>query len=46
MAANNKVGNIYPIQDVGQISQNFEILFLYDACGELKMLEDFMLCNP
>jgi cysteine desulfurase len=31
MAANNEIGNIYPIQEIGQISQKHEIPFLCDA---------------
>jgi cysteine desulfurase len=31
MAANNEIGNIYPIQEIGQISQKYEIPFLCDA---------------
>ena len=31
MAANNEVGNIYPIQEVGQIAQKYDIPFLCDA---------------
>jgi cysteine desulfurase len=31
MAANNEVGNIYPIQEIGKIAQNYNIPFLCDA---------------
>lgn len=31
MAANNEVGNIYPIQEIGQIARNYDIPFLCDA---------------
>lgn len=31
MAANNEVGNIYPIQGIGQIAQKYNIPFLCDA---------------
>ncbi len=31
MAANNKVGNIYPMKEVGQIAQKYDIPFLCDA---------------
>ncbi|MBD2255303.1 cysteine desulfurase family protein [Nostoc parmelioides] len=31
MAANNEVGNIYPIQEVGKIAQKYNIPFLCDA---------------
>lgn len=31
MAANNEIGNIYPIQEVGAIAQKYEIPFLCDA---------------
>ncbi|MEH1780550.1 MAG: cysteine desulfurase family protein [Nostoc sp.] len=31
MAANNEVGNIYPIQEIGQIAQTYNIPFLCDA---------------
>jgi cysteine desulfurase len=31
MAANNEVGNIYPIQEIGKIAQNYSIPFLCDA---------------
>nr|WP_329608360.1 aminotransferase class V-fold PLP-dependent enzyme [Nostoc sp. CMAA1605] len=31
MAANNEIGNIYPIQEVGKIAQNYNIPFLCDA---------------
>lgn len=31
MAANNEIGNIYPIQEIGQIAQRYSIPFLCDA---------------
>lgn len=31
MAANNEIGNIYPIEKIGQIAQQYEIPFLCDA---------------
>ncbi|MEH2266674.1 cysteine desulfurase family protein [Nostoc sp.] len=31
MAANNEIGNIYPIQEVGKIAQKYNIPFLCDA---------------
>lgn len=31
MAANNEIGNIYPIAAIGEIAQNYEIPFLCDA---------------
>jgi cysteine desulfurase len=31
MAANNEIGNIYPIQQVGAIAQKYEVPFLCDA---------------
>jgi cysteine desulfurase len=31
MAANNEVGNIYPIQEIGKIAQKYSIPFLCDA---------------
>ncbi len=31
MAANNEVGNIYPIKEIGKIAQNYDIPFLCDA---------------
>lgn len=31
MAANNEIGNIYPIQEVGQIAKKYHIPFLCDA---------------
>lgn len=31
MAANNEIGNIYPIQTIGQIAQNYNVSFLCDA---------------
>ena len=31
MAANNEIGNIYPIREVGKIAQKYEIPFLCDA---------------
>jgi len=31
MAANNEVGNIYPIQEIGQIAQNYDVPLLCDA---------------
>ncbi|MGB7441655.1 MAG: aminotransferase class V-fold PLP-dependent enzyme, partial [Coleofasciculaceae cyanobacterium] len=31
MAANNEIGNIYPIAKIGQIAQNYNIPFLCDA---------------
>ena len=31
MAANNEIGNIYPIQQVGTIAQKYEVPFLCDA---------------
>ena len=31
MAANNEIGNIYPIQKIGKIAQKYEIPFLCDA---------------
>ncbi|MCP2729889.1 cysteine desulfurase family protein [Limnofasciculus baicalensis] len=31
MAANNEIGNIYPIQEIGQIAKNCHIPFLCDA---------------
>lgn len=31
MAANNEIGNIYPIQVIGQIAQQYDIPFLCDA---------------
>ena len=31
MAANNEIGNIYPIQEIGQIAQQYNIPFLCDA---------------
>ncbi len=31
MAANNEIGNIYPIQQIGQIAQKYKIPFLCDA---------------
>lgn len=31
MAANNEIGNIYPIQEVGKIAQKYKIPFLCDA---------------
>lgn len=31
MAANNEIGNIYPIQTIGQIAQRYNIKFLCDA---------------
>ncbi|HIK54409.1 MAG TPA: cysteine desulfurase [Synechococcales cyanobacterium M55_K2018_004] len=31
MAANNEIGNIYPIQKIGQIAQNYGIPFLCDG---------------
>ncbi|WP_322745457.1 cysteine desulfurase family protein [Plectonema radiosum] len=31
MAANNEIGNIYPIKEVGKIAQKYEIPFLCDA---------------
>ena len=31
MAANNEVGNIYPLEKIGQIAQKYDIAFLCDA---------------
>ena len=31
MAANNEIGNIYPIQEIGQVAQRYSIPFLCDA---------------
>jgi cysteine desulfurase len=31
MAANNEIGNIYPIEEIGQIAQKYNIPFLCDA---------------
>ena len=31
MAANNEVGNVYPIKEIGQIAQKYDIPFLCDA---------------
>lgn len=31
MAANNEIGNIYPIQEIGQIAQKYNVPFLCDA---------------
>lgn len=31
MAANNEIGNIYPVQEIGNIAQKYEIPFLCDA---------------
>lgn len=31
MAANNEIGNIYPIEIIGQIAQNYNVPFLCDA---------------
>nr|WP_290439461.1 aminotransferase class V-fold PLP-dependent enzyme [Leptolyngbya sp. 'hensonii'] len=31
MAANNEIGNVYPIQKIGQIAQHYNIPFLCDA---------------
>ena len=31
MAANNEIGNVYPIQKIGQIAQSYNIPFLCDA---------------
>ena len=31
MAANNEIGNIYPIQEIGQVAQRYNIPFLCDA---------------
>ncbi|HEY9608975.1 cysteine desulfurase family protein [Allocoleopsis sp.] len=31
MAANNEIGNIYPIEEVGQLAQKYDIPFLCDA---------------
>ncbi len=31
MAANNEIGNIYPVQEIGNIAQKYEISFLCDA---------------
>ena len=31
MAANNEIGNIYPIREIGQIARNYDIPFLCDA---------------
>lgn len=40
MAANNEIGNIYPIQKVGQIAQHYDIPFLCDgsqAIGKIPL---------
>jgi len=40
MAANNEIGNIYPIQKVGQIAQDYDIPFLCDgsqAIGKIPL---------
>ncbi len=40
MAANNEIGNIYPIQKVGQIAQHYDIPFLCDgsqAVGKIPL---------
>ncbi len=31
MAANNEIGNIYPVREIGEIAQKYNILFLCDA---------------
>jgi len=31
MAANNEIGNIYPVREIGEIAQKYEIPFLCDA---------------
>ena len=31
MAANNKIGNIYPVREIGGIAQKYNIPFLCDA---------------
>jgi cysteine desulfurase len=31
MAANNEIGNIYPVREIGEIAQKYEIIFLCDA---------------
>ena len=31
MAANNEIGNIYPVKEIGEIAQKYEIPFLCDA---------------
>ena len=31
MAANNEIGNIYPVEEIGQIAQKYNVLFLCDA---------------
>ncbi|PSB31328.1 cysteine desulfurase family protein [Chlorogloea sp. CCALA 695] len=31
MAANNEIGNVYPIQDIGQIAQRYNVPFLCDG---------------
>lgn len=31
MAANNEIGNVYPIREVGKIAQKYKIPFLCDA---------------
>jgi cysteine desulfurase len=40
MAANNEIGNIYPIQEIGQIAQRYQVPFLCDgsqAVGKIPL---------